>query len=215
MIKKGLYIVFEGPDGSGKSIQAKKVIQVLNEKGLNTIHFREPGGEIGKQDTVGEKIRAILQDKENTINAKCELALFTANRAQLIEEIRAYTDKGLNVVCERSFLSSIVYQGFGREIDIDTIIDVTRIFVNKLPDLAFIYNVGTQNSIERIIKRGERDRIENESVAFHNRISEGYKNLKPICDKLQIPCIEIDTEEMHWDEYVETVLNRILEYRNK
>lgn len=210
MSNKGLYIVFEGPDGSGKSMQAQKVVQKLNAMGRRTVHFREPGGEIGRDNNVGEKIRQILQDKGNIINAKCELALFTANRTQLIEEIKVYIDKGINVICERSFLSSIVYQGFGRGLPIDTIIEVTKIFIDKLPDIVFVYNVDIEKSLARVHGRGEKDRIENEPDEFHCRIVEGYKSLKSVCDKLSVPCVKMDTGEMRWDEYEDRVVNEIL-----
>ncbi|MDK2810808.1 MAG: dTMP kinase [Petroclostridium sp.] len=215
MSKQGLYIVFEGPDGSGKSMQAQKIVERLNQMGMQTVHFREPGGEIGKQNTIGEKIRTLLQDKDNRINAMCELALFTANRAQLIEEIKAYTDKGINVICERNFLSSVVYQGFGRGIDIDLILQVTQLFVDKLPDLVVLYHVNTREGMERVNSRGEKDRIENEAEEFHLRVFEGYKKLKTICDRLGIQCIEINTSDKNWDVYQNTVLQKILKKKQE
>lgn len=214
MNKKGLYIVFEGPDGSGKSMQAQKVVRRLNELGHKTVHFREPGGELGKENTIGEKIRALLQDRENKINAMCELALFTANRAQLIEEIKQYTDRGINVVCERNFLSSIVYQGYGRGIDIDFILKVTQLFVDKLPDMVVLYQVNTQESAQRINKRGEKDRIEREGADFYRRVFEGYGKLEQVCRKLGIRCLEIDTQEKKWDEYAKRVVVELMNMKN-
>ncbi|WHH60702.1 dTMP kinase [Petroclostridium sp. X23] len=211
MEKKGLYVVFEGPDGSGKSVQAQKIVERMKKIGLDTIHYREPGGELGKQNTIGEKIRALLQDKENHINAMCELLLFTANRAQLIDEIKEYTNQGVNVICERNFLSSIVYQGYGRGIDIDLIINVTQLFVDKLPDLVILYKVNTQEGLQRVTNRGEKDRIENESKDFHFRVFEGYESLKSVCDKLGIPCVIINTTDKKWDEYEESVLREIIQ----
>ena len=206
---KGLYVVIEGPDGSGKSIQAAKIIEKLKDKGFPTVHFREPGGEIGKEDTIGEKIRALLQDNNNAILPMCELALFTANRAQLIEQIKTYLDKGTTVVCERSFLSSIVYQGYGRNIDIDIILQATRLFVDKLPDLAVIYNVDVHCGNTRVAKRGEKDRIENEDFSFHARVCEGYRCLGKVCEQLGIPYIAFNTEEQQWEKYVEKAVYEI------
>ena len=209
MEKKGMYIVFEGPDGSGKSVQAKKIVGRLNARGMKTVHFREPGGELGRENTIGEKIRGLLQDKDNKINPMCELALFTANRAQLIEEIKAYTDQGIHVLCERNFLSSVVYQGYGRGINTDFILQVTQMFVDKLPDLVVLYKVSDQEGGERVNRRGEKDRIEQESTAFHKRIFEGYGQLKAVCDKLEIPCVAIDTDHKHWDTYEQRVMEHI------
>lgn len=210
MNKKGLYIVFEGPDGSGKSVQAERVIERLNNQGFATLHYREPGGEIGKKDTIGEKIRTLLQDNDNHINAMCEFALFTANRAQLIEEIKKHTDDGKNVICERNFLSSIVYQGYGRGIDLEFIIKISQLFVDKLPDLVILYQVNTQEGMQRVADRGEKDRIENASEDFHLRVFRGYESLKNICDRLNIPYIVIETTDKNWHEYEEKAINEIL-----
>ncbi|NLY43416.1 MAG: dTMP kinase [Clostridiaceae bacterium] len=215
MEKKGLYIVFEGPDGSGKSTQARKIVEYLNHQGIKTVHFREPGGEIGDTNTIGEKIRVLLCDNENNINAMCELALFTANRAQLIEKIKDYTNQGINVLCERSFLSSVVYQGFGRGIPVPLILQVTRLFIDKLPDLAVIYHVNSNEAMDRILRRGEKDRIEREAADFHHRVFKGYRQLKPICESLGIPCIEIDTDDKKWDEYQEIVIREIISLKYK
>ncbi len=206
---RGLYVVIEGPDGSGKSMQAAKIIEKLRNQGFHTVHFREPGGEIGQEDTIGEKIRALLQDNNNRILPMCELALFTANRAQLIEQIKDYINKGTTVVCERSFLSSIVYQGYGRGIDIDIILQATHLFVDKLPDLVVIYNVDAHCGNSRVAKRGEKDRIENEGFSFHARVGQMYKCLGKVCEQLGIPYIQLNTDEQKWEKYVEKAVREI------
>lgn len=215
MNKRGLYIVFEGPDGSGKSIQAQKIVDRLNQMNIPTVHFREPGGELGRENTIGEKIRLILQDQNTVINDMCELALFTANRAQLIEEIKEYIDKGINVICERNFLSSVVYQGYGRGIDIDFILKVTQMFVDQFPDLVVLYQVNAGESTERVNSRGSKDRIESESQAFHEKVFQGYGKLPDICTQLGISCVEIDTAGKEWDHYEQSVMETILKFRQK
>ena len=113
---KGVFITFEGSEGCGKSTHAKMLYAFLLRQGRNVILLREPGG-----TAISEKIRAILLDKKNNgMSASCELLLYMASRAQVVDEIIAPAlSKGVVVICDRFLDSTIAYQGYGLGVDRD------------------------------------------------------------------------------------------------
>ncbi|MBC7765650.1 MAG: dTMP kinase [Hyphomonadaceae bacterium] len=210
-MNKGLYIVFEGQDGSGKSMQAEKICKRLNDAGHQTVQFREPGGQLNHPHEVGEKIRQIVQDRDNHINAMCELALFTANRAQLMDDVKKFTEQGMHVLCDRNFLSSVVYQGYGRGLSVSLILEITQQFGILLPDFVALYTVALEQSKQRLNSRSEGlDRFEAENDAFLARVQVGYHQLGEVCDRLSIPHICLQTDDHAWDDYEKCVFEQIL-----
>ena len=172
-MKKGLFISIEGGDGSGKSTQLKRIKAYLDDRGIESIFTREPGG-----TNISEKIRSIILDPNTPEMADItEALLYAASRAQHVaEKIKPALDAGKSVVCDRFVDSSIVYQGIGRELG-----DVVR-RINEpavagcMPDITIFLDISPKDAMARISQRGH-DRLEMEEMDFHQRIYEGYINL--------------------------------------
>jgi dTMP kinase len=178
---RGKFITLEGPEGSGKSTQAKKLIQRLAERGIEAIYTREPGGTV-----LGEAIRNILQHNQagETPCERAELLLFEASRNQLVEKvIRPNLEKGVWVICDRFMDSTTAYQGYGRGLPVEEIQAINRFTVNGLsPDLTLLLDLDVATGFERIaqrhLARGESaDRFEQEERSFHERVRAGYLKL--------------------------------------
>lgn len=170
---KGLFITFEGGDGSGKSTQIGLLQEYLEEQGREVLLTREPGG-----TAISEAVREILLDKGNTaMDPITEMLLYAAARAQLVAEvIRPAVQRGVIVICDRFLDSSIAYQGYGRELG-DSVMEINRFGVGDcMPDLTVYLRVTPEIGRTRIGGR-ERDRIESESESFHHRVFEGYEEL--------------------------------------
>ncbi len=172
---KSKFIVFEGPDGSGKSTILKKVKESLIEEGHEIYDFREPGG-----TPISEKIRNIILDNDNAeMTARCEALLYAASRAQLLKEkIKPLLDRGAIVLCDRFVLSSLMYQGIGRDLGIEQVKAINDFAIGQTkPDLTIFFNIDYKTAIDRKRKNFESDRLENEEDDFHRRIFDGYIDL--------------------------------------
>lgn len=178
---RGKFITLEGPEGSGKSTQAKTLIQRLAECGIEAIYTREPGG-----TALGEEIRNILQHNKagETPCERAELLLFEASRNQLVEKvIRPNLEKGIWVICDRFMDSTTAYQGYGRGLPVEEIQAINRFTINNVvPDLTLLLDLEVATGFERIaqryIARGESaDRFEQEDRSFHERVRAGYLTL--------------------------------------
>jgi dTMP kinase len=177
----GKFITLEGPEGSGKSTQAKTLIQRLAARGIEAIYTREPGG-----TALGEEIRNILQHNQAG-EAPCEraeLLLFEASRNQLVEKvIRPNLEQGIWVICDRFMDSTTAYQGYGRGLPVQEIQAINRFTINTVvPDLTLLLDLEVATGFERIaqryIARGETaDRFEQEDRSFHERVRAGYLTL--------------------------------------
>lgn len=170
----GKLIVFEGPDGSGKSTILKNVNQKLLDLGYEILLVREPGG-----THISEKIRDIIIDNDNkNMTGKTEALLFAASRAQLIEEkIKPALEEGKIVLCDRFVLSSLVYQGVGRNLGIDNIKEINDFATGKiLPDLTIFFNIDYKTALVRKRENFTADRLENEDFDFHKKIFDAYIN---------------------------------------
>jgi len=173
---KGLFITFEGPDGSGKTTQIELLTGYLKEKGREIVTAIEPGG-----TKLGEKIRHMLLDKENMgMSARAETLLFQASRAELVQKVISPALKaGHIVICDRFFDSTIVYQGIARGLGKEKIIDMSFWATGGLvPDLTFLLSLDVDRGEERIAgSLRDRDRIEMEEERFKQKICEGYLEL--------------------------------------
>jgi len=176
----GIFITFEGTEGSGKSTQIKKLAERISRLGHEVVVLREPGG-----TPVGEEIRHLLKHSasNHAMTPETELLMMNAARAQLVREvIRPALAAGKVVLCDRFFDSTIVYQGYGRGLDL---VEVRRIVDyavgNTLPDLTLLLRVPLAISEQRRASRQaaapERDRFEESDRGFFQRIEEGYDNL--------------------------------------
>lgn len=183
---QGLFITFEGPEGAGKSTQARRLYERLQAAGYPVILTREPGG-----TRIGELIRRILVDLRHTEMAPTtETLLFSAARAQLVSElIRPYLNTGGIVICDRYADSTFAYQGYGLGRDLDELRAITAVATGGLkPDLTFYLRIDVEVGLQR--KRAGRERPEANSgqpvewnrldardLAYHQRVAQGFAEL--------------------------------------
>lgn len=178
---RGLFITFEGNEGSGKSTQIPLLAAGLEKAGHRVRTLREPGG-----TAIGEEIRHTL--KHSTANtamtAEAELLLMTASRAQLVREvIRPALESGETVLCDRFYDSTVAYQGYGRQLDLKLIQSLTEFAVGRTrPDLTLLLLVPDQISLERRVVRQagqpkQRDRMEEADREFFARVAHGYEHI--------------------------------------
>ena len=172
---RGKFITFEGIEGSGKSTQAYLLYNWLQEKGIPAILTREPGG-----TKMGCQLRSYLLNGDEAIAPQTELLLLAADRSHHIETvIKPSLSEGKIVLCDRFTDSTIAYQGYGRRIDVDIINQLNDTATRGIKsDLTFWLDIDVKSGLSRAKKRlGNLDRIEQEDIAFHHRISQGFKTL--------------------------------------
>lgn len=172
-MQKGLFITFEGADGSGKTTQLNNVKSFLEQKGFDVVITREPGAL-----DIGQKIRNILLHHDGIVADRCEMFLFLADRAQHVETfIKPAIDEGKIILCDRHTDSTIAYQGYGRGQDINLLKDLNKIAINGLkPDLTLLFDVSTEVAQERV--GSEKDRMESAGIEFHKKVRNGYLELQ-------------------------------------
>jgi dTMP kinase len=172
-----LFITFEGPDGSGKSTQIELVANHLRQLGYQVYCTREPGG-----TSIGNQIRDVLHDVNNTeMTARTEILLYSASRAQLVEQIiLPHLAQGRIVLCDRYADSTYAYQGYGRELDFDTLRAITDFATQCLkPDLTIYLDLEVEEGLQRkatasTAGQGEWNRMDQLELAFHQRVRNGY-----------------------------------------
>jgi dTMP kinase len=170
----GLFLTLEGCEGCGKSTQAKLLFNWLNSKKVPALLTQEPGG-----TPLGDKIRDILKIKRNfDISPMAEMFLFSACRTQLVADvINPALNSGQVVICDRFTDSTIVYQGYGRGLDVQSIRAVNKMATGGLrPDLIILLDTEPGVGLGRK-RNSSQDRFETEDIAFHRRIREAYLKL--------------------------------------
>ncbi len=171
-MNKGKFITFEGCEGVGKSCQTRLLKEYLNSTNQEAIFIREPGG-----NAVSEKIRKLILDPNNNdITDLCEAMLYSAARAQLIGQVIAPAlDSGKLVICDRFIDSTIAYQGFARGLGVDKIKTMNELVCGEyMPDLTIFLDLPPSESFKRKGGCDTSDRMELESIDFHNKVYEGY-----------------------------------------
>ena len=175
-MKKGMFITFEGPDGSGKTTVSTAVCDRLLKEGCQVRYTREPGG-----SNIAEQIRNIILDPKNTdMDARTEALLYAASRRQhLIDKVLPALNQGITIISDRFVDSSLAYQGCGREIGIDEVYAINQFAIEgHMPDKTIFLNIDAQTGLDRInANRAYLDRLDQESVEFHNRVHEGYQKV--------------------------------------
>ncbi|WP_102348016.1 dTMP kinase [Bacillus sp. Marseille-P3661] len=176
-MKKGYFITFEGPEGAGKSTIISLINKHLEQKGMATTLTREPGG-----IEIAEKIRSVILDKNHTVmDGRTEALLYAAARRQhLVEKIIPSLNNGKVVLCDRFIDSSLAYQGFARGLGMEEVYSINKFAIDEyMPDLTIYLDVSPQVGIDRINKDVNREinRIDLETIDFHNRVREGYMRL--------------------------------------
>ena len=173
----GLFITFEGPDGSGKSTQIELVADFLRRKGYTIYCTREPGG-----SAIGDQIRDVLHDVKNTeMSSRAEILLYSASRAQLVEQIiLPRLVQGDVVLCDRYADSTYAYQGYGRQLDFATLRTITEYATQNLkPDLTIYLDLNVETGLQRKVEanaagEGEWNRMDQLKIDFHQRVRSGY-----------------------------------------
>ena len=171
----GLFVTFEGVDGCGKSTQIKLLKEHLEKQGKKVILIREPGG-----TKISESIREIILSVENSeMVDNCEMLLYAAARAQLVEQvIKPNLEQGAIVFCDRFVDSSYVYQGFARGLGLEKVETINKIAMNNIePDITLFFDIEPKVSLQRRMKVSSADRIEKEKLDFHKKVYQGYKYL--------------------------------------
>lgn len=199
-MKKGLFITFEGNDGSGKSTISKMVYEALKENGYPVMLTREPGG-----NKIAEAIRDLILDPENTdMDERCEALLYAASRRQhLTQKVVPALHQGMIVLCDRFIDSSLAYQGVGREIGFDEVYQMNQFAIDSyMPDRTIFLKLSAEEGLKRIQDRSFKDRLDQESQAFHDRVSRGYEQvLTRFSDRIHIIDASQDVEHVFQDCY--------------
>lgn len=181
-MKKGLFIVFEGPDRSGKSTQVRLLSDWLIKNRLKPVLTREPGGA-----RISEAIRDILLDAKNKISPLTELLLYEAARAQHTADIILPALKaGKTVISDRFTMATTAYQGYGRKLDLKIVETLNRIATAGLkPDLTIVFTM-PDNEFFRRGKNLKSDRMERQDTAFRLRVNKAYSVLAARRDSFRV-----------------------------
>ena len=167
------FITFEGIDGCGKSTQARLLLEYMNNSGVETILVREPGG-----TNISESIREILlHSSSSQMGDRTESLLMTASRAQLTQEVIVPNmDKGKFVIADRYSDSTLAYQGGGRNLDIEWLIELNNYATfTLLPDITFFVDIRPEEALRRL--DSDKDRIEGEGIEFQTLVRKTYQIL--------------------------------------
>lgn len=174
MTERGLFVTFEGVDGSGKSTQLRRLARALRARGERVVETVEPGG-----TAVGAQVRAILLDPANAaLGARAELLLYFAARAQNVDEIlEPAIDRGETVLSDRWTDSTLAYQGWGRGLGEEVVEALDRIACRgRRPDLTLWIDVDVDTALDRA-RAGAPDRMDSQQRGFYEKVAEGYAAL--------------------------------------
>ena len=171
---KGLFITLEGPEGAGKTTVIDMLLNYYQEKKLQIIKTREPGG-----IPISEKIRNIILDPNHTeMDARTEALLYAAARRQhLVEKVVPALNDGAIVLCDRFIDSSLAYQGYARGVDMDEIWKINQFAIGDImPELTIYFDLNPRIGLARINNTNDREinRLDLETIEFHERVQEGY-----------------------------------------
>ena len=168
----GFLITIEGPDGAGKSTQMDLAEDWLSRQGKRVVRTREPGG-----TAIADKIRALLLDPAHgEMTPRAEALLYMASRAQHTAElIRPAMERGSVVLSDRYSDSTLVYQGVARGLPVAELLELNRFATESLiPDLTLLLDGDAERLCKRVFRRGQQDRLENESLEFHRQVRQGF-----------------------------------------
>ena len=203
-----MFITFEGPDGSGKTTQVKRIGRKLIEKGFDIVYTRVPGG-----TEISDQVREILMNMKNKqMCPRTEILLFCAARAQLVEEvIRPALQSGKIVISDRYADSTLAYQGYGHGFEQETLKQLLNFTTGNLwPDLTFLLDISAEKGLRRRISNQEEwNRMDDYQLAFHERVRNGYHQLAA-ADPQRWEMIDADqSEEAVENEIMQRLARRL------
>lgn len=205
---KGIFISMEGPDGSGKSTQIGLLEKHLRDVGYDEIVItREPGG-----TRISEAVRGLILNKEYTeMGYMTEAMLYAAARAQLVSEVIAPAlEAGKAVISDRFVDSSVVYQGMARGLGVENVYNINLYATQGImPDITIHLDLPAEIGLGRAKGRAELDRMELESVEFHNKVAQGYRDLAGISpDRIKTIDATLAIEKIHEiiTDYVDEII---------
>jgi dTMP kinase len=199
-----MFITLEGPEGSGKTSHIPYLVAYLREKGHVVFPTREPGG-----TTISEQIRDILHDLKNAeMHPRTETLLYQAARAQIVEQvIKPRLDDGEIVISDRYYDSTIAYQGYGHQQDIEQVRALVKYATGGLdPDLTVLLDLDVEVGLKRKRKGDEWNRMDAYTVEFHQRVRAGYLEMTRLDSKRWV----VVNAERKWDE-VQEELRKVIE----
>lgn len=200
---KGMFITFEGSEGCGKSTQSRLLYEYLKKKSRRVIYLREPGA-----TKLSEKIRKILLDTKNgSMSAECEMLLYMAARAQIVAEvIKPALQKGKTVICDRFLDSTVAYQGYGLGMEIKLIKDVGRFVTQGIkPDLTILLDLPLKQGLKH--RDGNFDRIERRALSYHRRVRRGYLKLAGF-EPARIKIVKLAKEKNATQKMIRQIVER-------
>ncbi|KGR89167.1 thymidylate kinase [Ureibacillus massiliensis 4400831 = CIP 108448 = CCUG 49529] len=208
-MKRNLFITFEGPEGAGKSTVLQQIVKRMQEEKIEVLATREPGG-----IEIAEKIREVILNPAHTaMNERAEALLYAAARSQhFYEKVLPALQKGKLVLCDRFIDSSLAYQGYARGIGIDEVLAINEFAIGKrLPDITILFDIEPEVGLARIQKHSSREvnRLDVESLAFHNKVREGYQEvIKRYPERIKVVNADQSLEQVV--EEVWNILTKVL-----
>lgn len=202
-----VFITLEGPEGGGKSTQAQRLADHLRSQKLDVLFTREPGG-----TEIGDQIRQVIMSLENkSMSPEAEFLLFSASRAQVVRElIRPHLEQGGIVICDRFYDSSLAYQGYGHELDLELLRTITGFVTGGLiPDLTILLDLTSELGLERRKQDGRWNRLDDYDLAFHERVREGYLLLADAEPDRWVRIDAAQTEDQIQEQMREVVTERL------
>ena len=201
---KGLFISFEGGEGSGKSSAINVVKEKLEADGYKVVVTREPGG-----ISVSEQIRDVILAVDNKMSKETEALLYAASRTEhLYRKVIPLVNDGYIVISDRYIDSSLAYQGYARGIGIEKVLEINMFAKEYLPKVTYLFDVRPEVGLARIVGRDKIDRLDLEAFDFHQKVYDGYKE---VC-KLYPNRIKVINGERPIELIIEDVYNDIKKY---
>ena len=207
-----MFITLEGPDGSGKSNQIPQLAEFIRLQGYEVLTTREPGG-----TSIGDQIRQVIMKLGNTsMDPRTEILLFCAARAQIVSEVlRPNLERGVVVISDRYADSTLAYQGYGHNLDLETLRQILRFATGGLkPDLTLLLDIDADEGLRRRQNGGgEWNRLDAYEVAFHKRVRDGYHDLVKLEPGRWVVINGSQTREKVQTDLQEIVLQRLKEHK--
>ena len=211
-MKKGLFVVFEGGEGTGKPTSIDAIYEWIEKQGIECVKTREPGG-----IKIAEDIRQVILNKDNTaMDGKTEALLYAAERRQhLVEKVVPALERGAVVLCDRFIDSSLAYQGYARNLGIDEVMSINKFAIDGyMPDISILFDLDPKVGIERISINKDREvnRLDLEKLDFHEKVREGYNTVYN-ANKDRIVKIDAEKSKLEVQNDIKNILLPILKQK--